>query len=225
MSRINLTMDSHRNHDIRASRTCLHHWLRWNAAPGRETRSGAWSEHWKWIEMPFLTAARMTGKRLWNQPLMKWWLEKCGHYVNSLYLWALKITLIYLSQHWMMHWGDITRGRVLFGNRKCRCMRRPPWTDNQQEDPIRYETKRFKTSMLRWRFSCTGLKRVQQQNEVTFRCAWTEPNKRQPNGQMLIGRDQKSDWSAKSIQWHTLNANFSRIILTSYATTITGSQD
>jgi len=45
-----------------------------------------------------------------------------------------------------------------------------------------------------------GLKRVQQQNEGNFRCAWTERNKRQPNGQMLIGRGQKSDRSTKSIK-------------------------
>jgi hypothetical protein len=42
--------------------------------------------------------------------------------------------------------------------------------------------------VLQWRFSCTGLKRLLHQNEGNFSCAWIEPEKWQPYGQMLIGR-------------------------------------
>ena len=65
-----------------------------------------------------------------------------------------------------------------------------------------------------------GLKRFPQQNVGNFRCAWTDPDKRQPHGQMLIVRRQMSDWSAKSIRWHLLNArlsiNYSNIMSDNY---------
>jgi len=61
MSRINSTINSHRYHDIRASSASPSHSIRWNAAPGREKWSGAWTEHRQWIALRFLTAPRITG--------------------------------------------------------------------------------------------------------------------------------------------------------------------
>jgi len=49
MWRINLTIDSHRYHDSQASSASPNHSIEWKAAPGREKRSGAWSDHWQWI--------------------------------------------------------------------------------------------------------------------------------------------------------------------------------
>ena len=78
-----------------------------------------------------------------------------------------------------------------------------------QENPISYKNKRFIKSVLQWRLWCTGLNRLLlQQNEGKFRCASIVPNKWQPDGQMLIGRGQKSDWSTKSINGHLLNECF-----------------
>jgi len=68
------------------------------AAPGRQTKSVASLEQLWWIALQCLTAHRMKGKLWWKQPLMKWWWAQCGQYVNSLYLSANKITLIYPSQ-------------------------------------------------------------------------------------------------------------------------------
>jgi len=59
----------------------------------------AWSEHWWWRALRFLTAPRMPGKPRRKQPLMKWWCEQCVRYGSSLYLSADKMTLIYPSQH------------------------------------------------------------------------------------------------------------------------------
>jgi len=99
VSRINLTIDSHRYHVIQASSTSHNHFIHWKAHPGRENTSGAWYEHWHWIALQFLTAPRMQGKLWWKQPLIKCLWEQRGHYVNCLYLSANKITLIYSSQH------------------------------------------------------------------------------------------------------------------------------
>jgi len=140
---------------------------------------------------------------------MKWWWEQYRHYVNSLYLSANKIMVIFPSQHYTMHWGDFTRWRVHFENRKCQSLQRPKWMNRWQENPISYKNKTFTKSVLQWRFSCTGLNRLLPQKEDDFRCAWIEPNKWQPYGQILIGRGQLSDCSAKSIRWHLLNQRFS----------------
>jgi len=70
MSGINLTIDSHRHNDIQASSSSPNHPNRWQAAPGRELRSGAWLEHWVWTALQFLTAPRMTGILQLKQPLM-----------------------------------------------------------------------------------------------------------------------------------------------------------
>jgi len=99
MSRIKLTLNSHQYHNIQASSASLNNLILWKAAPGREKKSGAWSEHWQWILLQSLTAPRMMGKLQRKQPLMKLWWEQCGHYVNSLYLSANKMTLIYPSLH------------------------------------------------------------------------------------------------------------------------------
>jgi len=108
-----------------------------------------------------------------------------------------------------MHWSDFTRRRVPFETRKCQSGRTPKWMNYWQENPIISENKRFIKSVLQWRFSCVGLKGLQHQNEGSFRCAWIEPDKRQPYGQMLICRGQSSDWRAKSISWHLLKASVS----------------
>jgi hypothetical protein len=75
-------------------------------------------------------------------------------------------------------------------------------------------------SVLQWRFSCMGLKRLVHQNEGNFRFAWIVPDKRQPYGQILIGRGQLSDWSPKSIRSHlhnvNLSTNYSNIICDNY---------
>jgi len=72
ISRINLTINSHQCHDIQASRASLNHSIRLKAATSRAKRSGAWSEHWQWIALQFLSAPRMAGKLRQKQPLMKW---------------------------------------------------------------------------------------------------------------------------------------------------------
>jgi len=69
---INLTIDSHRCHDIPVSSTSLNHLIHWKAAPGKVKRSVEWSEHWQWIVLQFLSARQMTGKLRRKQPLMKW---------------------------------------------------------------------------------------------------------------------------------------------------------
>jgi len=80
-----LRLNSHQYHDIQATSATPHHSVRWTVGSGRQKKSGAWSEHWDWIVLQFLTAPRMSGKLRQKQPLMTWWLEQCGHYMNSLY--------------------------------------------------------------------------------------------------------------------------------------------
>jgi len=143
MWRILMAIDSLRYHDIRASGASLMHAIRRKAMSGREMGYGASSEYWHWIVLQFLTAARMTRKLRRKQPLMKWWWEHCRHYVNSLYLLANNVTLIYPSQQWMMCWSDYTRRRVHFKNRKCRSLWRSKWINCLQVNPISYEDKRF----------------------------------------------------------------------------------
>jgi len=109
----------------------------------------------------------------------------------------------------MMHWSDFRRRRVPFKIRKCRSLRMPQRMNYWEENHISYENKRFIKSMPQWRFSCTGLKWWLYHNECNFSCAWIEPNKWKPYGQMLIGRGHLSDWGAQSIRWHLLNASFS----------------
>jgi len=82
--RINLTIDSHRYHDSQVSSASLNHLISWNAGPGREKRSVAWSEHWQWIALWFFTALRIMRKLRQKHSLMKWTWEQCGHYVYSL---------------------------------------------------------------------------------------------------------------------------------------------
>jgi len=78
-----------------------------------------------------------------------------------------------------------------------------------QENPISYESKRFTQFKLQWRFRCTRLKGLLQQNKGNLWWAWIEPNKRQQNDRMLIVRGPKSHRSTKSIRWHLLNVSFS----------------
>jgi len=165
-------------------------------------KSRAWWKHWEWIAPQFLTAPRMLGKLRREQPLMKSWCEQSGHFVNSLYLSANKVIPIYPSQHTTMYWSNFTRWSVLFENRKCWSLWRPIWMNCWQENPISEKIKGFIQSLLQWRFSCTGLKRLLYQNEGNFTCAWIEPDKQQPYCQMLIGRGQLSNWRVKSIRWH-----------------------
>jgi len=209
MSRISMTIDSHQYHDIQASSASLHYSIRWNVAPGKEKKSGAWSEHWQWVALDLFTTSRMPGKLQRKQPLMKSWWEQCGHYVNSLNMSANKITLIYPSQYKTMHWHNFTRRRVPFEIRKCWSLQPPKWKNYCQENPIIYDNTRFIQSVLQWRFSLMGLKLLLHQNEDNFKCAGIEPNKPQLYGQMLIGKGQLSNWSAKSNRWHLLNASFS----------------
>jgi len=208
MSRINLTIDSHQYDDVEASGTSLNHSIRQKVTSCRGKCSRAWSEHWQRIALKFLTAPKMPGKLWQKQPLMKWWREQCMHDVNSLYLSANNMTLIYPSHHWTMHLSDFTRRKVPFEIRECRSLRRPKWMNFWQENPIINENKRFIKSVLQWRFSCTGLKRLLHQNDGYSRCTWIEADRRQLYGQMLIGRWQSSDWSAKSIRRHLQNASF-----------------
>jgi len=209
MWRMNLIIDSHQYHDTQASSPSLNHFIRCKEAPGRETRSGVWSEHRQWIALQFLTAERITGKLHQNQPLMNLYREQSGHDVNSLYLLTNQVNLIYPSQLLTMHGSNFTSCRVPFGNRKCRSRRRQKWMDSWHENPISYKTDRFIKSVLQYNFRCERLKRLLQQNEGNFRCARMEPDKWQPNRQMLLGRGRKSDWSAISIRWHLWNVNFS----------------
>jgi len=109
----------------------------------------------------------------------------------------------------MMHCTDFTRRRVQFEIRKCGSLGKPTWMNYRQENPISYEHKRSRKSVLQWRFSCTGRKRLLHQNEENFRWVWNEPDKRQPYGLMLIRRRKLSDCSTKSITWHLLNGSFS----------------
>jgi len=145
-------------------------------------RSGAWSGHCQWIALRFLTTPKMMGKLRRKQPLMKWLWEQCGHYVNSLYLLANKITLIYPLQHFMMHWSDFTKARMLFANWRCQSLRRPKRMNTLQEMPISYENETLLQSEPRSRFRCMGLKWFQQQAKGNSRSAWIEPDKRQPYG-------------------------------------------
>jgi len=108
-----------------------------------------------------------------------------------------------------MHWSDFRWRRVHFDIRKCGSLRRPMWMNDWHKNARIYENERFINSLLHWRFSCPGLRRLQHQNESNFRCTSVEPDKGQPYGQMLIGRGQLSNWSAKSIRWELLNASFS----------------
>jgi len=108
-----------------------------------------------------------------------------------------------------MHWSDFTWRTMPFEIRKCQSLGRPKWMNYWQENPIMYNNKRFMKSVLQWRFSCTWLKRFLHQYEHNVRCTWIQPNEWQPDGQMLIGKGQSSDWSVKSIRWHLLNASFS----------------
>jgi len=151
----------------------------------------------------------MPGKLGWKQSQMTWWWEQCGYDVNSHYLSANRIILIYPSQHWTIHWSDFTRRPEPFKIRKCQSLRRPKWMFYWQENPISDENKRFIKFVLQWTFSYTGIKRLLHQNEGSFRCAWIEPDKRQPSGQVLIGRGLLTDLSAKSIRRYLLNASFS----------------
>jgi len=64
-----------------------------------------------------------TGVETATDEIIKW--EQSGHYVNSVYLLANKITRIYPSTHSTMHSNDFTRRRASFENRKCRSLRRP----------------------------------------------------------------------------------------------------
>ena len=61
MWRVTLAMSSHRYHYIGASSSSLNHSIPWKSAPGWEKICGAWSEHWQWIALQFLTAAKMMG--------------------------------------------------------------------------------------------------------------------------------------------------------------------
>jgi len=132
-------------------------------------------------------------------PPMKWYWEQYEHSVNSLYLLANKITWLYPSKHWPMHWSDFTPGRVFFGNRKCRSLPRSPWMTCWQGNPISYTNKGFMKFVLQWKLLCMGLKTFPQLHVGNLRCAWTEPDKQQPLGQMQIIRRWLSNWSAKSI--------------------------
>jgi len=88
MLRIRLTINFCWYHNIHTSSPSQNHSIRWNAAPGRDKTSGVWSDHWQWIALQLLSTPKMTGKLWQKQPLMKWWWELCGYYINSLYLFC-----------------------------------------------------------------------------------------------------------------------------------------
>jgi len=90
---------------------------------------------------PLLDHPRMKGKPWWKEPQMKWQWVQCGHYANSIYLLANKVTLIYPPQHVMMHWSNFKWTRRDFKNRKCRCLQMPQWMICCHENPISYENK------------------------------------------------------------------------------------
>jgi len=62
--------------------------------------------------------------------------------------------------------------------------------------------------MLQAKFRFRGLKRLLQQKEGKFKCAWIEPYKRQPNGQMIINTKQMSNCGTKSIRWNLFHKMF-----------------
>jgi len=64
---------------------------------------------------PILVCSKDDGKTASDEMVM----GAEGHYVNSLYLLANKITLIYPSTHLTMHSSDFTRRKVFFENRNC----------------------------------------------------------------------------------------------------------
>jgi len=66
MSRINLTIHSHRYLDIQACSAPLNHMTHWNAAPSRENRSAARIEHWQWIELHLWTTPRKMANYSWK---------------------------------------------------------------------------------------------------------------------------------------------------------------
>jgi len=116
MSEINLTVNSHCCHNINTSSIFLNNSICWKVAPHREKRSGAGSAQSQWITLQFSTASWVTVKLQWEQlPIKQHW-EQCRHYVNTLYLIANNITLIYPSKHLMSHWGNFIRNVVFCKN-------------------------------------------------------------------------------------------------------------
>jgi len=157
MTRSNLKIDLHRYHEILASSTSLNHSIHWKAALGKLKRSVEWSEHSSWIALQFLSAPRMTGQLQRKQPLMKWWWEQCGHYVNCLDFLADTITRIYPSKYHTMHSCHFARRRVFSENRTCWSLWRAKWMTCWQRNPISYANIRFIWFMLQRRPLFIGL--------------------------------------------------------------------
>jgi len=109
----------------------------------------------------------------------------------------------------MVHGSSFTTRWVHFGTRKYWNVGSPKWMKSWQQNPIGYDNIWFIKSMLQCRFSCSGLKMLLQKNTGNCRYTRIEPDKQLPSEQVLIGRGQKCDWSAKSSRWHLLNWTFS----------------
>jgi len=107
-----------------------------------------------------------------------------------------------------MSWSNFPSRQVFFDSRKCQCQWRARWINSWQENPIHQKNKRIIQSVLQWTFFCTGLRRLLQDTAGICRWAWIEPNKQQPNRQILINRSQMSHWSAKSVRWPLSNASW-----------------
>jgi len=55
---------------------------------------------------------------------------------------------------------------VLFENRKYQSLQWPMWMNSWQQNPISYKNKIFIKSELQWRFTCKGLKTLQQYDKA-----------------------------------------------------------
>jgi len=231
MSRINLTIDSHRYydwhwyHDIQASSTspnCFDS-LKRSSWKGDEIRYMIWTLAVNFTliidcskdnrtTMGDTASDAMVKGTVWTLCEFSLLVSQENHFDLSLTALDDAVMRLYNKK------GD-------FKNRTCRSLWTPKLTKSWYENCVSYECKRLIQSVLQWQFRCMMLKWLVQQSESNFRCTWIEPHKRQQNGQMLICRGQRvievrnpsgDSWWRQAFRW---------IIPTSWVTTIAGSWD
>lgn len=136
MSRINLTIYSHKYHDIQVSSVSQEHSTRSNVISGSEKTFGTRSQYFQWIALPILPATKMIGKLPLKQPLMKWYLELCTCYMNLLYWLPHKMTQMSPTQHWMIHCSKISTRWDHSENGECHILLRPQSILRLHHNPI-----------------------------------------------------------------------------------------
>jgi len=207
MARINLTIDSHQYHDIWASSSFPNHSIQWKAAPGRETKSKAGSEHWQWMALRFLSTptTRKTAVESASRDMVMGAVRASCEFsllFSQQNHSVLSLTALYDAQK------RLDRAKGAFQELKM-----SKSAKSKLDELLAWESHQLCRQMIR---------KISAAMEVHMYGAEDVTATKRSHFQVQLNRDQqaatgwsdgdwwsaKSYWSTKPIKWHLSNASF-----------------